>query len=281
MANKGHNYGERRPVVLITGVSSGIGRCCAAYLAEKGYLVYGTSRKPAGSNDDHSAGLYETVCMDVNDSDSVNSAVDAVLQKTGQLDVVINNAGYGISGPVELTSVEEAAAQFDTNLFGIMRVCSAVLPIMREQQAGRIINISSLGGLIGLPYQGLYSATKFAVEGLSEALYTELHSLGIKVIIVEPGDFHTAFTKNRRLIAETDNDNIYSDDFNRALAVIESDENNGADPIKIARLIAMIIKRRNPRLRYRCGAPVQKLSVVLKSLLPARLFARLIMDHYK
>jgi len=273
--------GDEQQVVLITGASSGIGRSCATYLAEKGYKVYGTTRNRQGFEDSNSKLPFNSIFMDVNDIESVNSAIEKILASEQRLDAVINNAGFGIGGPVEFTSIEEAQAQFDTNLFGIMRVCSAVLPAMRSQGAGYIINISSLGGLIGLPFQGLYSATKFAVEGLSEALYGELRSQGIRVVLIEPGDFATAFTKNRKQIAKPLTDTNYATDFQRTLSVIESDEMNGANPIKIAQLIDKILRTPNPRLRYRVGSFSQKLSVVLKKIIPDRLFAWIIMDHYQ
>ncbi len=273
---------KKRPlIVLITGASSGIGQNCATFLAQKGYTVYGTTRDRNWQTGSSSPLPYTNIFMDVTDTGSVHAAVDKIVEKEGRLDAVINNAGFGISGPVELTAIEEARAQFDTNYFGIMRVCSAVLPAMRSQRTGYIINISSLGGLIGLPYQGVYSATKFAVEGLSEALYSELHSTGVKVVLIEPGDFHTAFTKNRNQIAKADSDGAYSAEFQRTLKVIESDETNGDDPTKIAVLIDRILCSSNPKMRYRVGSLSQKFSVTLKKIIPDKLFAWIIRDHYQ
>ncbi len=273
--------GPTSKVILITGASSGIGQVCASHLADNGYTVYGTTRDENWPDDKNSGLSYKTIFMDVNNTESVVMAVNEIQAAEGHLDGVINNAGFGISGPLELTTIEEAQAQFETNYFGIMRVCSAVLPVMRAQGSGYIINITSLGGLIGLPYQGVYSATKFAAEGFSEALYGELRSKGIKVVIIEPGDFATAFTRNRRVIAGAENDIIYNSEFKRTLSVIESDELNGDNPVKIARLAEKILRSPDPKLRYRVGSLSQKFSIVLKKIIPDKLFARIIMDHYR
>ena len=154
-------------VVLITGASSGIGKVSANYLAEEGFIVYGTSRFP-GSYPEPSN--YKLLQMDVTDSETITNAIDYIIEKEGSLDVLINNAGMGIAGDVEHTSINKDKEQIDTLLFGTLRLIKKVLPIMRKQNSGMIINISSIGGLIGLPYQNMYSAAKFAVEGLSEAL---------------------------------------------------------------------------------------------------------------
>jgi len=175
-------------VVLITGASRGIGKACAERLVAEGDNVYGTSRHPEAENGDRNLHM---LAMDVNRDESVNAAVNKILAVERRIDVVINNAGFGIAGSVEDTSVEEGKSLFETNFFGVLRVCRAVLPTMRNMGRGTIINISSLGGRIGLPYQGLYSATKFAIEGLSEALRMELRQFGIDVTLVEPGDVCT------------------------------------------------------------------------------------------
>ena len=157
-------------VVLITGVSSGIGKACAEYLSHRGYSVFGTSRKISNS----STRLYDIVEMNVNDDNSVKNAVNKIIKKTGRIDILVNNAGYGISGSIEETNIIKSKEQFETNFFGIHRLCREIIPIMREQKEGYIINISSIGGIIGLPFQGLYCASKFALEGWSESLRMEL-----------------------------------------------------------------------------------------------------------
>lgn len=264
------------PVVLITGASSGIGQACAAYLSARGYRVYGTSRQP-----DDRQRSYQLLRLDVTDADSVIAAVEQVLEREGRIDALINNAGSGIAGAIETTSDDEARRQLETNFFGVFRMCRAVLPAMRRQGAGRIVNISSLGGLMGLPYQGFYSASKFAVEGFSEALYQEVRRFGIRVTLVDPGDFATGFTANRRPTAASTDDPVYREQFARTLQVIESDEQNGSDPQRIARLVGRILRRKNPRLRYTAGAVSQKFAAFLKRILPGGWFARILMGHYQ
>ncbi|MDZ7666484.1 MAG: SDR family NAD(P)-dependent oxidoreductase [Desulfotignum sp.] len=259
--------------VLITGASSGIGKCTAQYLATKGYQVYGTSRHPESCLGPKNVFMIK---MDVRDTASVTQAIAHIVEKEGHIDVLINNAGVGIGGAIEDTSTKMAEALFDTNFFGIYRVLQQVLPVMRQQSKGLIINMSSIGGIIGLPYQGIYSASKFAVEGLSEALYKELSTSAIKVVLVEPGDFKTEFGANRQNITPENN----ADNFQRAMTVIERDEQNGQPPLKIAHLIEKIINTPQPRLRYTVGAADQKLSVFLKKIVPNPWFDRIIMSHY-
>ncbi len=261
-------------VVFITGASSGIGKSTAEYLAKQGYIVYGTSRHPESCPEPDT---YTMIKMDVRDAISVKEAVTHIVKKEGRIDVLVNNAGYGIGGAIEDTSPEQVEAQFDTNFFGIYRVLHQILPVMKKQAEGLIINMSSIGGIIGLPYQGIYSASKFAVEGLSEALYKELSTTAIKVVMIEPGDFKTEFTANRQNIKKNDT----ADDFQRSLDVIEHDEQGGQPPIKIAYLIEKIINKSKPKLRYAVGAFDQKLSILLKKILPNRLFDLIIMKYYK
>jgi len=261
-------------VVIITGASSGIGKAAAEHLAEIGYKVYGTSRYPGSYPKPNN---FELIQLDVTDGDSVSSAVEFILQKEKSIDVLINNAGMGIAGDLEHTSIEKDKEQVDTLFIGSLRMIKKVLPIMRKQDYGMIINISSIGGLIGLPYQNMYSAAKFAIEGLSESLYKELRSTNIKIVIVEPGDFKTNFTSRR----DIDKTSIKSDRFKKVIEQIEYDENNGQNPILIAKTLAKIIEKSNPRLRYVVGAFDQKLAVFFKRLLPNRLFDWIIMKHYK
>ena len=158
-----------RKVVLITGATAGIGQACAEHLASRGWRVFGAGRRATASIT--SSGI-EMLPIDVDDEASVRTCVDAILGKTGRLDAVINNAGFSSRGAVEDTTIEAAKAQFETNFFGVLRVCRAVLPALRASGGGYIINISSLAGLVGLPFTGLYSASKFALEGVSESLRT-------------------------------------------------------------------------------------------------------------
>lgn len=264
-------------VVLITGASSGLGLASARHLARCGYRVFGTSRhsQAAGSEP------FAWVQMDVDDEGSVRQGVAEVLQQAGRVDVVVNNAGFGIGGAVEDTSLAEARAQLETIFFGTLRVCQAVLPGMRAQRSGLIVNVSSLGGIIALPFQGLYSAAKFAVEGLSEALRIEVRPWGIHVVLVEPADFRTDFTARRRPAGDCGASSPYAAAFCRAMAVIEHDETHGSSPEMMGRLLARIIRSRSPRLRYMVGSFTEVLAGVLKPYLPQRLFEWIIRGHYR
>jgi NAD(P)-dependent dehydrogenase (short-subunit alcohol dehydrogenase family) len=262
-------------VVLITGTSSGIGACCAAYLAERGYRVYGASRSATAP-----PGVVP-LSIDVTDDASVSQAVATVLDREGRVDVLINSAGFGIAGAVEDTTMEEAAAQFDVNFFGTVRVCHAVLPVMRSQNAGYIVNIGSIGGVIAIPFQGFYSASKFALEGLSESLRIEVRPFGIHVVVIEPGDHRTGFTQNRRPTAASTGPSAYHNRFERAIARMASDEQNGPKPDAIAHLVQKVIDDPHPRLRYTIGPASQRAAVWLKRLLPNRIVEGIITRYYE
>ncbi len=269
----------RPRVVLVTGASSGIGKACAEHLRAKGYRAYGTSRHapPAAAE---GAGLPRLIPLDVTSDESVAAAIRLILDREGRLDVVVNNAGFGIAGAVEETTVDAARAQLDTNFFGTVRVCRAALPVMRRQGGGCIVNVSSIAGQVGIPFQAHYSASKFAVEGFTEALRMEAAPFGIRVALVEPGDFRTGFTANRRLTTREDA-GAYGERARRAIAVMEHDERRGRTPEVVARLIEHIITRRSPRLRYTVGPVSERLALVLKRFAPARLFEWGIATYYR
>ena len=263
-------------VVLITGATSGIGEMCAKHLHGLGYKVYGAGRR---FQDKKSTG-FEAVRMDVAQDDSVNEGVRQIIEREGRIDVILNCAGYGLAGSVEDTSIEEARTLFETNFFGIFRVCKAALPAMRQQQAGLIINISSIGGLISLPFQAFYSASKFALEGMTEALRLEVRPFGIRVVLIEPGDFNTQFTANRRRAIESRRSTVYQDRFYRALSVNERGESKGHAPIAIAYLIERIIKNPSPKLRYSVGPVFERMSPTLKRILPDQLTEWLTLKYF-
>lgn len=274
----------RRRVVLITGASSGIGRACAEHLQRAGYQVYGASRSALEAIEPPSLGTpvaIHPIYMDVTSDESVERAVRLIAAREGRIDVVVNCAGYGLAGAVEETQIDEALAQMETNFFGVLRVCRAVLPIMRQQGGGYVVNISSVGGLIGVPFQGLYSASKFAVEGLSETLRMEVQPYGIKVVLIEPGDFHTGFTANRRVTRATLAGDVYAERSARAIAVMEADERKGNPPEQVALLLEKIIATPAPRLRYMVGPPIEMVAVWLKKVLPAAWFERGLMKYYR
>jgi NAD(P)-dependent dehydrogenase (short-subunit alcohol dehydrogenase family) len=257
--------------VLVTGASSGLGAAAAAHLAGLGDRVYAASRR--GTVDATSAAL--PLRMDVDDDGSVSVGIDNIWRNEGRLDVVVNCAGYGVAGPIEDTPVAVAQAQFNTNVFGVMRVCQRVLPLMRRQRSGLILNVTSIAGELSLPFQGLYSATKFAVEGLSEALRAEVRPFGIHVVLVQPGDFRTGFTDARRTVETPDS--AYAARSRHAIEIAARDERAGADPRQLALLIERIVATRDPRLRYVVGPSAQEWLMRLRCVLPARW---LIARHY-
>ena len=265
-------------VVLVTGASSGLGAACAALLSRSGFATFAAARSLSDEDAKPGSHLY-SVKMDVDDEISVRAGIDRVLRQAKRLDVVVNCAGFGVGGSVEDTSIDEAKRQFETNFFGILRVCQAALPSLREQLSGRIVNVSSIAGRIGLPFQGLYCATKFAIEGVTEALRMELKPFGVHVSLIEPGDFCTGFTASRLHVAGG-GDGPYADRLARAMTAAESDEVGGQSPDRVARLLLKILHSRSPRLRYTVGPLSQRLSAAAKPLLPAGFVEREVMRHY-
>ncbi len=263
------------PVVLITGASSGIGNACAKILSSQGYRVYGTSRKP--KNVDWEFNLLQ---MDVGDDESVTRAVQRILDETGRIDIVVNNAGMGYGGAVEDTSLEEARDTLETNFLGVLRVCKTVLPAMRAQGSGRIINVSSIAGMIGCPFVALYSASKYAVEGMTDALRMEVAPYGIKVILINPGDIATGFTKNRRICQASGPGSTYSEQFQRTLAIIEKNEIHGSSPDMVARVLLKAVSSQSPKRRYIAGTLVEKVAVILRRWLPEGYFSWLVSKYY-
>lgn len=269
-------------IVLVTGASSGIGRAVACHLSRKGHRVYGTSRNAGPGFTREAPGLPVMRAMDVSDDRSVSAGIAEIYKEEGRIDVVINNAGFGLAGAVEETAVDEARAQFETTLFGTLRVCRAVLPGMRQSGTGCIINISSLAGLIAIPFQGFYSAAKFALEGMTEALRMEVRPFGIRVVLIEPGDLKTSFTANRRVTREAARpDSPYRDSFLRSVGVMEKDEQAGPPPEGLAPLVEKIILSGNPRLRYTFAPLTQKSALILKKILPQPLFESSLMEYYR
>ena len=259
-----------RKVVLVTGASSGIGRVSAEHLARSGWRVFGAQRRVPPPGESPSG--VEMVSMDVTDDAAVERAVAEILRAAGRIDAVVNNAGCSFMGSVEDTSIEEAKAQLEPNFFGVLRVCRAVLPAMRRQGGGYIVNVSSLAGIVGLPFSGLYAASKFALEGVSESLRLETRRFGIKVVLVEPGDFDTDLPAARRTVRAAGTNDAYREAFVRFHAQQAKDEAAAPKPEPIARLVERILSDPNPRLRYSIGMLGQRIVVPLKRLLPQRFF---------
>jgi NAD(P)-dependent dehydrogenase (short-subunit alcohol dehydrogenase family) len=261
-------------VVLVTGASSGFGQAIARTLAARGQRVYGTSRRPAGDD-----GAVRMLALDVNDDASVARCVAAVLAAEQRIDVLVSNAGVGLCGAVEDSGIDEIRWQLETNFIGAVRVLRAVLPAMRAQRSGRLITIGSLGGLTGMPYQPFYSASKFALEGLTEALRLELAGSGIDATIVEPGDFRTGFT-DARVFARAARSPAHRERLERVVAIYERDERNGADPQRVGELVAKLVEARRLRVRYSVGRWDQRAALFAKRLLPAAWFERLVASLY-
>jgi NAD(P)-dependent dehydrogenase (short-subunit alcohol dehydrogenase family) len=264
-------------VVLVTGASSGFGRAIAHALHARGHRVFGTTRSlspQAGPAD------CPLIVLDVDSDASASEGVAEVLRQAGRVDALINNAGFGYAGAIEDTTVEEARRQFETNFFGMHRMCRAVLPHMRGRRAGRIVNMSSLGGLVSVPFQAMYCASKFAVEAYTEALRMETRPFGIHVSMVEPGDFATGFTASRRLTAASAGDSPYAERCRTAVRRMAEDESGNADIGPVVRAAITAIESRRPRLRYPAANALQRTLVALRPFLPQPLFERLVMDNY-
>jgi short-subunit dehydrogenase len=264
-----------KKVILITGISSGFGKETAALLARNGHTVFGTVRKPAEIDP-----FVHVLQMDLLKPDSITKAVQTVIHNEGRIDVLINNAGMHTGGPIETLPLEYVKMQMDTNFLGLVHLTREVLPVMRKQGSGTIINFGSIGGLMGLPFQGFYSASKFAIEGFSDALRMEVKQFGIKVVVVNPGDFHTSNTANRRQFLAESADDPYKTQFSKTLSIIENDEAKGWAPEILAKKILKIIESKNPKHRYVIASMEQKLAVVLKKILPGKIFSKILESHY-
>ena len=261
-------------VILVTGTSSGFGLAIRRHLISKGHKVYGSSRT-ADLSDPY------ILAIDVRDAASAQLAIDKVIEREGSIDVLINNAGMGIGGAAELATPEEVDLQMGTNFIGCTNMCRAVLPYMRRQRKGMIINISSIAGRFAIPYQGLYSASKFAIEGYSQALALETKQFGIKIVCVNPGDFNTGFTKARKISQLTVENEDYEQSFARVLKNVEKDELGGGNPDLLARKIGKIVAKRHPRFHYIVAKdPIQSLAVYLSMILPQNFFHWIIRLFY-
>ncbi|HYK29971.1 MAG TPA: SDR family oxidoreductase [Streptosporangiaceae bacterium] len=256
-------------VALVTGASAGIGRACADRLAAAGWTVIGASRRGTGASD---AKNWTGVVMDVDDDAAVANGVHTVVAEHGRLDALVAAAGWGVAGAAEYTSIDEARAQFETNFWGCVRVVQAVLPQMRQQQRGRIVLLSSLGGVIGIPFQAYYSASKFALEGFAESLAYEVAPFGVAVSLVQPGNIATDFTASRKIAAAAATDTAYAKAMTKAVAVMERDEANGAPADQVAEVIQRILEAPRPPRRISVGKASERIGLMAKRLLPFRVF---------
>ena len=283
-------------VALVTGASAGIGRACADRLAGGGWRVTGASRRGTGTagpgssaasssalgnsaqgnnapgNSAAQAGQWTGLVMDVNEDQAVRSGVASIVEREGRLDAVVAAAGWGLAGAVEYTTIAEAKAQFETNFWGCIRVAQAALPLMRAQGSGRIVLISSIGGVIGVPFQAYYSASKFALEGLAEAMAYEVAPFGVHVTLVQPGNIATDFTARRVLADGAAGDSVYAAAMTKAVTAMERDEANGAPADLVAATVARVLEASRPPRRVSVGKASERAGLVAKRLLPFRVF---------
>ena len=254
-------------VVIVTGASAGLGKACADRLHAGGWTVYGASRRGTTS------GGWVPMKMDVDNDEQVAVGVSSVVAEKGRLDAIVACAGWGLAGPVEKTPIEAAKDQFETNLWGAARLVREALPTMRAQGSGRIVLVSSLAGLIALPFQAFYSASKFAMEGYGEALAYEVEPFGIHVTMVEPGNFKTDFTASRRDVSLQSGD-PYAAASARAIEIMERDEANGARPDAAAKVVERVLMAKRPPRRVSVGKMGERVGVLAKRLLPHRVFEK-------
>ncbi len=251
---------------LVTGASAGIGLACADLLHAAGWTVTGASRR--GTASDGWAGLV----MDVDDEASVQAGIAGVLAAHGGIDALVAAAGWGLAGAVEQSAIDEAKAQFETNFWGCVRVVKAVLPAMRAGGSGRIVLVSSIGGVIGIPYQAFYSASKFALEGFAEALAYEVEPFGVRVTLVQPGNVRTDFSDSRRMAVAAADDDAYAAALAKAVGQMEHDERNGVPPTDVAAVVQRVLRSPRPPRRVSVGRAGERAGLVAKRLLPYRVF---------
>ncbi|MFN6945737.1 MAG: SDR family oxidoreductase [Cytophagaceae bacterium] len=261
--------------ILITGASTGLGLAMANHLHSRGFKVYGTSRKIQQD------GLgFKALKMDVTDRASIKTAVDQVISEQGSIDVVINNAGLGLAGPVEHLTDEDMLKVYNTNVLGVLKVCQELMPHMRKQKSGKIINISSIGSEFGLPYRGGYSSTKAALDRLTEAMRMELKKFGVQACVVQPGGIQTDINANR-VVAPIPQGSPYKESFERCYDIINASVSQGLPVEAFGPEIEKIIQADKLNRVYRIGKFKEKLSVKVKRLAKDYIFENIILKHYK
>jgi NAD(P)-dependent dehydrogenase (short-subunit alcohol dehydrogenase family) len=268
-------------IALITGSSSGIGLATSLYLARRGYTVWATMRNLEKASElrkiiESERLPIELAQLDVCDDSSVKETIMQILQKSGRIDVLVNNAGYGLRGAIEEVSLDEWKRQFETNFFGVIRVTQAVLPQMRAQRSGAIVNISSVLGRMAIPFSGPYTASKFALEGLTETLRYELAPWNIKVVLIEPGFIATNFQQNAQLAqAAQSQDSPYALFKQASGRRVQRNIYRAAPPERVAETIYRAIAHPTPKLRYAVGRDA-RLVLPLRRFLPEGLFERIL-----
>jgi short-subunit dehydrogenase len=267
-------------VVLITGASSGIGKETAKLLLAQGHIVYGAARRIDKMQDLKDAGV-KLLAMDVTDDASMIKGINEILQTEKRFDVLVNNAGYGSYGALEDVPISEARYQFEVNIFGLARLTQLVLPQMRKQKSGTIINVSSIGGKIGEPHGSWYHATKFALEGLSDSLRMELKQFGIDVVVIEPGAIKTEWTNiAMENLVKVSGNTAYKELANKHAKMFQTADKNGSSPMVIAKAISSAITSSRPKTRYAVGGGAKPILFVRK-VLSDRMFDRFFLSIIK
>lgn len=264
-------------VILVTGGSSGIGKSICTILSSKGYRVFGTSRNPKNIKEKLT---FELIEMDVQNEVSVKIGIEEVIRKAGKIDVLVNNAGVGIMGAIEDCRDTDFQEIFDINVFGLLRTMHYTLPYMRMQKCGLVINISSIAGHMGLPYRGIYSASKAAVHKITEALRIEVAPFGIHACIVDPGDFSTNISQNRRVVNAVSSQSVYTSETLRIEKMINDEIQHSSNPDIIGHLVHKIILSTRPKVYYPIGKPLQKLALLVKRLLGSNIFEGILKKNY-
>ncbi len=263
---------QRQLVAIVTGSSGGIGLATSLALARKGILTYATMRNLAKRDTIQSVAdkqqlLIRVVQLDVTDENSIKKAIQSILSEAGRIDLLVNNAGYALTGAFEDIGIDEIEAQYETNVFGVIRVTQAVLPVMRKQGSGRIINISSGAGRIGYPGGSAYVSSKFALEGLSESMAYEIEQFGIKTVLVEPGFVRTNFGENIVIARKTQNTNSpYSQMMQMMSSIRDKMLKNASDADLVAEVVVEAATAKEPNLRYLAGKDVQQMVAAKRSM---------------
>ncbi len=263
-----------KKTVLITGASSGIGKRTAIYFHEKNWNVAATMRTPENEKELKKYGNISCFKLDVTDIDSIKSAIQSIKVKFGTIDVLVNNAAYSLTGAFEGATAEQIRDLFDVDVFGVMNVTREIIPVFREKEKGVIVNVSSLGGLIGMPLSSFYASAKWAVEGFSESIRFELLKLGIKIKIVEPGAINTNFASNA-IIVRKDDVPSYAETLDKRLKGYEERRDRLNDPVVVSKEIYRAATDKNDRLRYLAGSDAKTFWRIRK-ILPFPMFTALL-----
>lgn len=263
-----------RKTVLLTGASSGIGLEVATYLAKNDYIVYGGSR--TAPENDH----FTSVKLDVSIQEDVDRVVKEIIDKEGRIDILINNAGVGSAGAIERTPIEDVKKSFDVNLFGVLRMCQAVLPYMRKQKYGKIINMSTLGSMIGLPFRGFYSSSKGAMDLMTESLRLEVDRFGIQACTIHPGEVKTNIASHR-IISTSRNDEAYGKTIDKAFDQLDAAVDHGKNPALFGPYIDKLIRAKKIKRNYYIGTFNELLGIKLKKFLPSSLYERILRAYFK